>query len=407
MPVSFTAFYYDGTSFATSTGLFTDADLTNPAPAGTYRLGSIYRIWDGTSLSSVYTCDSCCQAICNYEAPFTGVFNVTQPDNYKDTICAQGRPAGTYVVEFDFSGSTFEGFPMGFDVEYNGVTYTTKVSNRYGLITTRYTVSIDFRPTPIVTGGSAYTLTERSWQPATASFQLGTTTVSETIAVSDVTLKDKSPEKCYIAVPKPFLVPTELNAYVYSPRETSWDGAGQLGVTVGCPETLPSFTSSDTPVATRATVCDQTIDTTFYHVVINGEAGTPRLYDMVFTGQLGLSLQIPPANGFYHVAGARWIEVNSGIVVRSGVGCRSASLLTDMIATPNPAGNTVSACASTPNTVYYHDGTSALPALNDTIYTNPSGTTTMTEGYYQLQEEYTIVHVNSSGVVDQALTTCS
>lgn len=163
MPVSFDAFYYDGTSFATSTGLFTDADLTTPAPAGTYRLGSIYRIWDGTSLSPVYTCDSCCETICTVQAPFTGVFNVTQPDNYKDTICTNSSTRfGAYVIDFDFSGSTFEGFPMGFDVEYNGTTYTTKVSNRYGLITTRYTGSNDFSPTPIVTGGSAYTRTERS-----------------------------------------------------------------------------------------------------------------------------------------------------------------------------------------------------------------------------------------------------
>lgn len=404
MPVSFSPFYYDGTSFATSTGLFEDADLTTPAPAGTYRLGSIYRIWDGTSLSPVYTCDSCCQPICNVEAPFTGVFNVTQPDNYKDTICTRSRTTGTYVIEFDFSGSTFEGFPMGFDVEYNGTTYTTRVSNRYGVITTRYTGSDNFTPTPIVTGGSAYTLTERSWQPATVSFQLGTTTVSETIAASNIDLKDQSPEKCYMVVPKPFSAPTELNAYVYSPRETSWDGAGQLAVTVGCPAALPSFGSSDEPVPLRSDVCDQTIDTTFYHAVVNGEAGTPRLYDMIFTDQLG---QTPAANGYYAVDGGRWIQVLVGVVISSGVGCRSGSILTDMIATPSAATTANGTCGLTPNTVYYHDGVNALPIATDTIYTDPSGTTTMNGGWYQLQEEYKIIEVNNSGVVQSfALYPC-
>lgn len=405
MPTLFDQYYYDGASFETSTGIFTDANLTTAAPSGTYRLGGVYRIWDGTTLSDIYQCDSCCQAICNFSAPFTGVFPVTSPNNFKDTICTQSRPSGIVVIEYDFGNPPFVGFPMGFDAAYNGVTYTNVSSNRYGLIQARYKGSpqqnmdeADF------IAGSPYTLNDREWKPLSATFQTTGTSTTETVSASNTTLTANSPEKCYMAIPKQ-VVPTNLDVTIYSPRPASEGSAGMLDVTVGCPAPLASFASSTEFAATRATVCALTVDTTFYHVQVNGTVGVPRVFDIVYT-DAGATTH--PAMGFYALSGGRWMEVGpEGIVAGSGVGCGGASLLTDAICTPNAMNNSVSACAETPSAVYYHDGSAGLPAFGDTFYSDSAGATTLAGGYYQLQEEYTIIHLSSLGVIDLAITTCS
>ena len=40
------------------------------------------------------------------------------------------------------------------------------------------------------------------------------------------------------------------------------------------------------------------------------------------------------------------------------------------------------ACYGNPNNVAYHNGSSSLPVLNDTIYSNAAGTTTYSPGVY-------------------------
>ena len=407
MPTSFGQYYYDGTSFETSTALFTDAGLTTEAPAGTYRLGGVFRIWSGSplTLSQVYQCDSCCQAICNYSAPFTGVFPVASPNNFKDTICTKSRQSGIVVIEYDFGNPPFKGFPMGFDAAYDGVTYTNVSSNRYGLIQARYKGSDDWisEATLIDASNNPYALNNREWKPLSATFQITGTSTSETLTASSVTLKAKSPEKCYMAIPKQ-LSPANVDVTIYSPRPASEGSAGMLDVTVGCPAPLASFASSTTAQATRATVCVQTLDTTFYHVQVNGTTGVPRVFDIVYT-DAGATTH--PAIGFYALAGRRWMEIGpEGIVKSSGGRCGLGALLTDAICTPNAMTNSVSACAETPSVVYYHDGSAGLPVLSDTLYSDSAGTTTLAGGYYQLQEEYTIINLNSVGVV-QAITTCS
>tara|TARA_R110002073_G_scaffold57664_2_gene146249 strand:- start:1796 stop:3034 length:1239 start_codon:yes stop_codon:yes gene_type:complete len=412
MPTSFGQYYYDGTSFETSTALFTDAGLTLEAPAGTYRLGGVFRIWSGSplTLSQVYQCDSCCQAICNYSAPFTGVFPVTSPNNFKDTICTQSRPSGIVVIEYDFGDPPFKGFPMGFDAAYDGVTYTNVSSNRYGLIQARYKGSDDWisEATLIDASNNPYTLNDREWKPLTATFQTTGTSTSETLTAASVDLKPKSPEKCYMAIPKQ-LSPANVDVTIYSPRPASEGSAGMLDVTVGCPAPLASFASSANkmpiPPASPTLACAVATTTKFYHVQVNGTAGVPRLFDIVYT-DAGATTH--PDLGYYAIGGGRWMEVGAeGVVLRSGV-CNLASTLTDMIATPSAASSPSGTCALSPNVVYYHNGSADLPVATDTIYTDVAGTIPIsTAGYYQLQQEYTIIEVNGSGVVQSlALYNC-
>ena len=61
-------------------------------------------------------------------------------------------------------------------------------------------------------------------------------------------------------------------------------------------------------------------------------------------------------------------------------------------------------CNSTANVASWHNGSSSLPAVNDTVYTNSAGTTTKPAGNYHISttsagsSNFYIV-VNSSGVV--------
>ena len=40
-------------------------------------------------------------------------------------------------------------------------------------------------------------------------------------------------------------------------------------------------------------------------------------------------------------------------------------------------------CGATLNQTYYHDGSSSLPAVNDNVYSNSSGTTALSDGWYR------------------------
>lgn len=62
------------------------------------------------------------------------------------------------------------------------------------------------------------------------------------------------------------------------------------------------------------------------------------------------------------------------------------------------------ACESSPETQSWHNGSSALAAVGDTVYTNSGGTTTKASGTYGESEDYGgevfyRIVVNSSGVV--------
>tara|TARA_Y100000401_G_scaffold112294_1_gene111550 strand:- start:396 stop:860 length:465 start_codon:yes stop_codon:yes gene_type:complete len=40
-------------------------------------------------------------------------------------------------------------------------------------------------------------------------------------------------------------------------------------------------------------------------------------------------------------------------------------------------------CNASLNQTYYHDGSSTLPVVNDNVYSNSSGTTALSDGYYR------------------------
>lgn len=61
-------------------------------------------------------------------------------------------------------------------------------------------------------------------------------------------------------------------------------------------------------------------------------------------------------------------------------------------------------CGSSTNVTYYHDGGQMTPQINDRIYTNSSGTTTL-NGVHVLAGWGDVITTNSMGFVD-AITPC-
>ena len=61
------------------------------------------------------------------------------------------------------------------------------------------------------------------------------------------------------------------------------------------------------------------------------------------------------------------------------------------------------ACGLAQGTTYYHNGTGATPVVNNFVYSNNTGTTLVTAGYYSLSAT-SVIYVNSSGMVELLLT---
>ena len=63
-------------------------------------------------------------------------------------------------------------------------------------------------------------------------------------------------------------------------------------------------------------------------------------------------------------------------------------------------------CTQTLNQTYYHVGSGARPVVNDTVYTNSAGTTTLANGTYRLDNSTRFTIFGGSGVVS-SVDSCS
>ena len=53
--------------------------------------------------------------------------------------------------------------------------------------------------------------------------------------------------------------------------------------------------------------------------------------------------------------------------------------------TASASSNFMGVCSATANQTYYHSGTGSIPGNGDYVYTNSSGTTPLSAGYYRFQ----------------------
>ena len=403
MAVSFGTYYINAESFAAATSIFTDADMTITAPDGVYQFSGIYRAMSSGVLGSPITCPTCC-VVCSG----TAVYVIPNTKDQTHRVCSDvGKfPNTAIIVKFTFSGAPL-GYPLGLEAIFDSNTYTGVISNRYGWLPNKYVGNNNAVIPSVMVGGSPYTLNIWDWIPLTSQWQSTLSTVSETIALSDINVNPQNnPDQCYMVIPKLTTSPT-IETRVYSPKPTGTAGGG-ADVIVNCPAALRSFSTS-LPKVDAASACSAEAGLLAYQVQVNGAGGAPRLYDKIFSTP-SASIVVP--NGYYYItntggspSAGGWMKVDiDGIVQATGT-CASGlypamtRAISSQMITTEP-----SVCAiglATPSENYWHDGSNDAPVAGDVMYSDPLQATTLLDGWYQLLRQYAKVHITGGlGVVN-------
>ncbi len=284
-------YYYDGTSFALATGLFTNSSLSVVAPDGWYSQGGIYRKMTGGVLGATNTCPSCITSC--------GSTPVSQNVFAKSLLTVDvGVNVGAVIVEFTVGA----GNNARATWTYNAITASEYSSPNtpgggylQGLIgdqgccgATNMTGS----------GGTTYTGAEQSysggvWQP---NGNVSTWGPYLNQAAGGVTLNSFGGWGTTImVVPKTSAVLNTIDFVIDSPNAGTFDWS----IKVLCPAYLPSFQGTLSSQGDCATACSITTSPDlFYHAPVSGATGLPAVNDWVFTDSSGVTAV---ADGYYSV----------------------------------------------------------------------------------------------------------
>ena len=129
---NFGTYYIDAPNFIDATTITDAAGVV--APDGIYQFNGVYREMASNVLSSVISCDSCCESC---SATFVYPIDFTKKDYHK--MCSNvGESTGTaIIIKFKFNENRL-GYIQGFQADYDGTTYQGVVSNRYGWLEKKY-----------------------------------------------------------------------------------------------------------------------------------------------------------------------------------------------------------------------------------------------------------------------------
>jgi hypothetical protein len=299
MPTTGT-YYFDGSSLADSTSVFTDSELLTLAPDGYYSIGSIYRLQTGGVLGPVTTCPAC--------IPACGTLITPEYQLYEN--------AGTYNVTVDLSSATGAvivrvnpwSSNVKFQWTYDGTTASEYSSNLYGYlqgvigIENPTTGDCSALPMDNATGSNTATLAGNVYNYNTALSQWDNTGTAVTLgpyanqAAGGVSFTTTEPGNTYMVIPKP-------NA---SPSTASF----QIDITclyadfdleVFCPAELTGVVGTTTSHSSCSQVCSAAFDTVYYTVPVAGTPGAPAVNDWIFADP----------NAVTPLADAHWgVEVN-------------------------------------------------------------------------------------------------
>jgi len=163
-------------------------------------------------------------------------------------------------------------------------------------------------------------------------------------------------------------------------------GSGEVKQLYTC--SLNSFSSSSIQ-STVSGVCNASINQTYYH---NGSATIPAAGDIVYSANSGTYPYL--SSGHYRISATQYIIIGSNGAVSSVNTCQT---VTQFSASAGQSGVKF-ICEQTINTNYWHNGSSSLPQVGDTVYTNSSGTTAQTNRYIRTTLAY-YTFSNLNGVV--------
>jgi len=387
-------YYFDGTSFANASMLYTDASLSTVAPNGYYTQNDIIRqLVGGPSNPVLLQAQACvsCSVPCGSGVSGnggTGKYLLTMNlGNSTGAVKVTFNPASipdkcswTYdsVTRSEYSSAT-EGYLQG----VVGTISTgnacsglplTNANGSNGQTTTGATYLYDAGSNSFVNQGTPATLGPYANQ-----------------AAGGIDLTTNAPGNCIMVVPKPNATPETVDFVIEGPcGSTGWN------ISVLCPVALTSFTAS-AGAGTQQLACAQDHTTnTYYNMPVAGTAGNPAVTDWIFTDANGVN---KAADNYYKISSNQEMHVVNGVL--QGISLCVSSYLSSAMGVFNDfCGGTA---PGPPSQTYYHTGSGSLPVANDFVYSNPQGTVALSDGYYYLggvsPNRYVIRVVGGNGQV--------
>jgi len=293
-------YFLNGTTLATSTGVFTNVGLTTCAASGNYSDGVIVRYLDNATctLGPSTSCPSCASDCDGVEITHRGTEGVY------DITTNLGADTGAIVIKY-LPGDV----PDGMYAVYNGVTYNAFSSEIDGYHKTSTLNGVTYLGNSTsgicattITTESPYTLPDYVYSGG--AFAATGSSSAVTIAGGDVSFSTQDPKSCYMVIPKSATTPSTLQITVVSYcKSASW------GVKVACATALPSFSSSLVGGS-----CSSVEDQTFYQATVKNTPGILAVNDWVFSDSLGTNIL---ATGDYKVTDSA--PTSSVITVANGV----------------------------------------------------------------------------------------
>jgi hypothetical protein len=311
-----TTFYLNGTNLSSSTTVYTDEGLTNPAPNQFYSQvvngNSIVRQQSAGVLGSTTSCASCdrkCTDPDPVPAPGTPALVARRAYNITYDL-ASG--VGVVPIRFTPGGGT------GIFATYNNT--VTSDSSSTNILNIENPANSYFEG-PYYgdesvcnppTGDSVLPL--YNWDEINEEFDDSGTEESITIQSSDLDSLTPAGAGSYVLyVSKTAATPSTMDLRIISACST---GVPTWSVDVDCPRILTGFASS-AKASTDVDICAQVIDSTLYNlpVLTPNAFGIPAVRDWVFKDSLGQSLA---DDGYYKLSGGAigctYIRVVNGVI---------------------------------------------------------------------------------------------
>ena len=284
------SYYLNGPDLATSTGIFTDVDLTTCAPDGFYSQGTVVRELDTCVLLPATVCSNCataCRAVTSNPNTSTGLYLISVD---------VGTLAGAVRVEFKP-----DTIPDGIRIIYNDVVFNRFSSAYDGHHVTSEDDGLTYMGE---TGGSCpvaattYALAEKELYDGSYTANGNTTNVI--VSAGSLSLSAATPQECVAYFPKLNNTPTTCLIQISQPCNSSdWD------LEVDCAAAITNTLQSTHvfPVDDCATVAPY-IDTIYLGKVV-GSPSVPNVHDWVYSDENAAQYK---AAGDYKVKDASDIE---------------------------------------------------------------------------------------------------
>jgi hypothetical protein len=268
-------YYIDGSDFSSATAVYTDAALTTLAADGYYQSCGLYRQQSSGVLGVIITCP-----YCNRGEPGVNPINGWQGDREGD-------------YDFDIDVGTATGawriaitpnlFPHKLSVVWNSTTYTGGSATADGWLAGPYFGDTTTATNYVFPTLSPYTLADLEWDGETVggvgtNFVPTGTTTAVTVAPADFSGTAGAPGQVVMFIPKIVADAQTATINVIAPIGGT---SSSFSLTNAAPAALTSFSGSSQE-ANAVDACAATLLRTFYNGPVNGTAGEPGLYDIIY-----------------------------------------------------------------------------------------------------------------------------